>query len=395
MYQRFGTSAFKKDLTNIIALCDALGNPHRSLKCVHVAGTNGKGSVSHMLASIFQTAGYKTGLYTSPHLIDFRERIRVNGVCVSEEFVIRFVKEIEPHLQTIKPSFFEITVAMAFQYFSKQEIEIAIIETGLGGRLDSTNIIHPELSIITNIGYDHMDMLGETLAEIAFEKAGIIKPNTPVVIGERHNETTEVFTKKANECEADIMFAEDTLGESLYASDLKGYYQKANIKTVIASCHALKQLGYDLTENAIQRGLLNVARNTGLMGRWQLIQHNPRVICDTGHNTEGIQQIVKQLTNESFQKLHIVFGQVVGKDYKNILSLLPKNATYYFTKPSVIRGLDEKELLEQAVQFNLNGQSYSTVEKAYHTAKNAANKNDLIYVGGSTFVVADFLASLG
>lgn len=343
MYQRVGNAAYKKDLNNTLALCEALGNPQHKFKSIHVAGTNGKGSVSHMLASIFQENGYSTGLYTSPHLLDFRERIKINGETVSEEFVIQFVKQIKPHLEAIKPSFFEITVAMAFHYFAESKVDIAIIETGLGGRLDSTNVVNPELSVITNIGMDHTDMLGTTLTAIAGEKAGIIKPNVACVIGEMHPETKSVFDKKAAEVGAPISYAQELItSEEVWPSDLVGDYQKANIRTVMASVKVLSQTNWKL--DAAKEAIMHVVRNTGLLGRWQTIQSNPKVVCDTGHNKDGLQYIVKQLANQEYKKLHIVFGQVVGKDTSETLEILPKQAVYYFCKPSVIRGLSEVEL---------------------------------------------------
>ncbi|MCB9263269.1 MAG: bifunctional folylpolyglutamate synthase/dihydrofolate synthase [Flavobacteriales bacterium] len=395
MYQRIGSAAYKKDLTNTLALCEVLGNPHHSFKTIHVAGTNGKGSCSHSLASVFQENGYKTGLYTSPHLIDFRERIKVDGQLVSEEFVVDFVAKIAPHIESIKPSFFEITVAMAFAYFADQKVDVAIIETGLGGRLDSTNVITPEVSLITNIGFDHTDMLGETLPEIAAEKAGIIKPNVPVVIGEHQPEVEHVFIEKARSVHASLIVASEVVNANGYTTDLKGIYQKKNMVSVLATVMVLRQNGWKLDSAKIKSGLQNVVKNTGLLGRWQTIQNYPKVVCDTGHNAEGIGYIVEQLASEKYGKLHIVFGQVVGKDPRKVLKLLPKNATYYFCQPSVIRALDVNELAEIAKSENLKGSLYPEVSEAHKAALEAANENDFIFVGGSTFVVADLLSYLG
>lgn len=393
MYQRVGNAAYKKDLNNTLALCEALGNPQHKFKSIHVAGTNGKGSVSHMLASIFQENGYTTGLYTSPHLLDFRERIKINGETVSEEFVIQFVKQIKPHLEAIKPSFFEITVAMAFHYFAESKVDIAIIETGLGGRLDSTNVINPELSVITNIGMDHTDMLGTTLTAIAGEKAGIIKPNVACVIGEMHPETKPVFDKKAAEVGAPISYAQELItSEEVWPSDLVGDYQKANIRTVMASVKVLSQTDWKL--DAAKEAVMHVVQNTGLLGRWQTIQSNPKVVCDTGHNKDGLQYIVKQLAKQEYKTLHIVFGQVVGKDTSETLEILPKQAVYYFCKPSVIRGLSEVELANSAKAIGLKGEAYQTVKEAYQSALEIADDEDFVFVGGSTFVVADLLTYL-
>ncbi len=395
MYQRVGAAAYKKDLTNTLALCEALDNPQNKFKSVHVAGTNGKGSVSHMLASVFQQNGFKTGLYTSPHLVDFRERIRINGECVSEDFVIDFVNKIKEPLEKIKPSFFEITVAMAFHYFAQQQVDIAIIETGLGGRLDSTNVVTPEVSIITNIGLDHTDMLGDTLPLIAAEKAGIIKAGIPVVIGERDADTDEVFTSKAQSLNAEITFAEDMVKPNkIWQTDLLGYYQVQNVRTAMAGLVALNNLGWGLDIQKCRKGIRSVVKNTGIQGRWQIIQDNPKVICDTGHNTEGIEEIVMQLEQENFNQLHIVFGQVQGKDTAKVLQPLPKDATYYYCKPSIVRALDASELATNAAQQNLNGTVYETVMSGYTAALMAASPDDVIFVGGSTFVVADFLEGL-
>jgi dihydrofolate synthase/folylpolyglutamate synthase len=395
MYQRVGAAAYKKDLTNIIALCKALDNPHTKFKTIHVAGTNGKGSTAHMLASVLQANGFKTGLYTSPHLIDFRERIRINGDCISETHVVDFVERITPELESIQPSFFEITVAMAFFYFAEEQIDIAVIETGLGGRLDSTNIITPEISVITNISLDHTDMLGTTLELIAGEKAGIIKKNTPVIIGEHQPETDQVFVDKAQELSAPIVFADDVVAPNkIWQTDLLGYYQHNNARTMMAVLIELNNLGWQLDIKKCQKGLYAVASSTGLLGRWQVIQEEPKVICDTGHNTEGIEQIVTQLQHQSFENLLIVFGQVTGKDTSTVLELLPKDATYYFCKPSVVRGLDVDMLSEAATAHDLKGESFDSVMTAYTAALTHAGPNDLVFIGGSTFVVADLLTGL-
>jgi dihydrofolate synthase/folylpolyglutamate synthase len=390
MYQNKGKSAFKKDLSNTLKLSAHLNHPEQKFKSIHVGGTNGKGSTSHMLASILQEAGYKVGLYTSPHLKDFRERIRINGQVVSKQFVIGFIKRNKTFLESNNLSFFEMTVGMAFDYFAKQKVDIAIIEVGLGGRLDSTNIITPELSVITNIGFDHMQFLGTTLPEIASEKAGIIKPNIPVVIGETQSETKEVFSSKAKSKNSEIYFA-DQLVEEVLESDLKGTYQEHNKKTVIQSVSVLRQLGYDISNLNLKKGLLNVVKNSGLQGRWQVLQEHPKIVCDTAHNKEGLSYTMQQLQTETYNNLHIVFGVVSDKDLDSIISLLPKNTTYYFCKPNVQRGLDEDLLKEYFLNKGFTGDSYSSVNEALNAAKLKANTDDLIYVGGSTFVVAEVL----
>lgn len=388
MYQNKGKSAFKKDLTNTLKLSQHLREPHTRFKTIHVAGTNGKGSTSHMLASILQEAGYKVGLYTSPHLKDFRERIRINGKVVSKQFVIGFIKRNKVFLESNKLSFFEMTVGMAFDYFAKRKVDIAVIEVGLGGRLDSTNIITPELSVITNIGLDHTQFLGDTLEKIAAEKAGIIKANIPVVIGETQPETKEVFKTKAKETDSKIYFADQLINDVL-ESDLKGSYQLKNIKTVIQSVNVLRQSDFKISDFQLKKGLLNVSKNTGLKGRWQILSLEPKIVCDTAHNKEGLTYVMQQLQLETFSKLHIVFGVVNDKDLNSIINLLPKTATYYFSKPNVQRGLDVKILKATFAENNLIGEAYSSVEEALDNAKKAANKEDLIYVGGSTFVVAE------
>ncbi|WP_040756465.1 bifunctional folylpolyglutamate synthase/dihydrofolate synthase [Winogradskyella psychrotolerans] len=390
MYQNKGNSAFKKDLTNTINLAKHLNHPEDRFRSIHVGGTNGKGSTTHMLASILQEAGYKLGLYTSPHLKDFRERIRINGKVITEQSVINFIKRNKAFLEANQLSFFEMTVGMAFEYFANEEVDIAIIEVGLGGRLDSTNIITPELSVITNIGYDHTQMLGHTLKEIAGEKAGIIKQNIPVVIGETHSETKTVFKTNAEEMHSEIYFA-DQLIDTILESDLKGAYQIHNIKTVLQSVKVLKSIGFTISEKNLEKGLLNVTTNTGLQGRWQILGTEPKIICDTAHNKEGLTSVMKQLKEESFNQLHIVFGVVNDKDLDSIIPVLPVEAIYYFCKPDVQRGLDA-ELLKNSFEKNkLFGKSYGSVVDALTDAKSKANKHDLIYVGGSTFVVAEII----
>ncbi len=390
MYQRQGNSAFKKDLSNTLKLSEHLGFPERSFKSIHVAGTNGKGSTSHMIASILQEAGYKVGLYTSPHLKDFRERIKINGKTVSKQFVIGFIEKNKTFFENQSLSFFEMTVGMAFDYFSKENVDIAVIEVGLGGRLDSTNVIMPQISVITNIGFDHMQFLGSTLQEIAKEKAGIIKPNIPVVIGETQTETTAVFIEIAKQNNAEIIFA-DQQQIKKYESDLKGYYQLKNIITVVETINQLQRIGYHISENQIKNGFLNVKSNTGLMGRWQELNASPKVICDTGHNKEGLSYVMKQIANEVFDSLHIVFGVVNDKDLSTIINVLPKKATYYFCKPDIPRGLDANLLRQSLNGFGLHGNAYESVNEAYKAALGKAKPNDFIFVGGSTFVVAEII----
>lgn len=389
MYQRVGADAFKKDLFNIINLSEFLGDPHRDFKTVHVAGTNGKGSTSHMLASILQEAGYKVGLYTSPHLIDFRERIKINGVEIPENEVIDFIDSNKNYLEQHNLSFFEMTVGMAFSYFSKEKVDVAIIEVGLGGRLDSTNIINPVLSVITNIGLDHTNMLGNTLEEIASEKAGIIKPNTPVVIGEFQEETYPVFQKIAKNNSAEIVLASKSTIQ--LKTDLKGSYQQYNSKTAYVASQVLLSKGFQISSENIERGLNSVINNTGLQGRWQQLHDKPKVICDTAHNKEGLTYVIAQLRNETYSQLHIVLGFVSDKKLEDVLPLFPKEAKYYFCKPDIPRGLSEITLLQEAANFQLKGNAYSTVKEAYKVAMNNANEDDLIFIGGSTFVVADIL----
>lgn len=411
MFSRIGAAAIKKDLHNTIALCEVLGNPHTKFKSIHIAGTNGKGSVSHMLAAILQTAGYKTGLYTSPHLHDFRERIKVNGEMVSEAFVIDFTQRIQPQIEQLEPSFFEITVAMAFEYFAEQQVDIAVIETGLGGRLDSTNIITPELSIITNIGWDHMNLLGDRLDKIAFEKAGIIKQEIPAVIGETIPETENVFLQKAKEQQATLLFANDhfTTEEVLmvnnqlqvivknkitgkplsYELDLPGLYQTKNLCTVLTAVEQLQQQGWNISQEQVQTALSHTKQINGLHGRWEVIRQNPTVVLDVGHNEDGMKQIIKQLQFCSFQQLHIVIGMVKDKEIDKVLALLPTDALYYFTKAQIPRALDEVTLQQKANAFNLKGETYLNVNDALTKAKQCASADDLILVCGSVFLVGE------
>jgi len=387
MYQRQGKAAFKKDLTNSILLAKQLKNPEKKFKSIHVAGTNGKGSTSHMIASVLQEAGYKVGLYTSPHLKDFRERIKINGKVIKKIEVINFIKKNKPFFEKHRLSFFEMTVGLAFDCFAKHNIDIAVVEVGLGGRLDSTNIISPEVSVITNIGKDHTQFLGERLEEIAFEKAGIIKEKIPVVIGENQQETLSVFKEIANKNISPFYLASEI--KSSLKTDLKGSYQKQNLKTAIQTLKVLVKKGFSISEENLKKGLLHVVQNTGLMGRWQLLNNHPKIICDTGHNKEGLQYVMQQLSEEDFRNLHIVFGVVNDKNLTTILPLFPKNAIYYFCKPNIPRGLSELELQLECKNYHLFGNAYSSVQKALKSAKNNANKEDVIFIGGSTFVVAE------
>ncbi|WP_445735391.1 bifunctional folylpolyglutamate synthase/dihydrofolate synthase [Mariniflexile sp.] len=391
MYQRQGQSAFRKDLLNTIKLAEHLNFPEKHFKTIHVAGTNGKGSTSHMLASILQEAGYKVGLYTSPHLKDFRERIKINGKEVGKQFVNGFIKRNKLFFEQNSLSFFEMTVGMAFEYFKKKKVDIAVIEVGMGGRLDSTNIITPEVSVITNIGLDHTQFLGDTLEAIAFEKGGIIKPNIPVVIGETQKETTAIFKDLAEKNKSRIVFADQQQFTENHTSDLTGAYQKKNIITVLQAVKELQEKGFNISKENIKNGLLHAVKNTGLMGRWQTLQLNPKVVCDTGHNKDGLTYVMKQLSNEVFEKLHIVFGVVNDKDLGSIVDLLPKNATYYFCKPDIPRGLDAKELKGFLSNFGLKGDAYGSVNEAYNNALYNANANDFVFIGGSTFVVAEII----
>ncbi len=390
MYQNQGKTAYKANLDNTYQLADYLNHPENDFKSIHVAGTNGKGSTSHMLASIFQEAGYKVGLYTSPHLKDFRERIKINGKEISEPFVIDFIEKHHGFFESNSLSFFEMTVGMAFDYFSKEKVDIAIIEVGMGGRLDSTNIITPLVSVITNIGLDHTQFLGTTLEAIAGEKGGIIKSNVPVVIGETQPETGFVFNELAKKNNSKIYFADKEI-LAIPESDLKGNYQQKNIRTVIQTIKVIKDKEFDISEEHIKNGLLNVVKNTGLKGRWQILQEQSKIICDTAHNKEGLNYVMEQLKDENYNTLHMVFGVVNDKDVDSIIPLLPKNAIYYFCKPSIPRGLDAEELRHQFMLNGFIGNSYSSVKEAFKTAKLHATKNDLIYVGGSTFVVAEII----
>jgi len=387
MYQRQGEIAFKKDLTNILAFSKVLNFPEKKFKSIHVGGTNGKGSTSHMLSSILQEAGYKVGLYTSPHLKNFTERVKINGNEIPNKKVVDFIAKNKRFLEEQKLSFFEMTVGLAFDYFAEEKVDIAIIEVGLGGRLDSTNIITPEVSIITNIGLDHTQFLGETLSEIAFEKAGIIKQNVPIVIGERQEEIVAVFKKIANEKSSKISFASDDNFD--YGTDLLGDYQKNNTKTAITAIKKLK--GFTITEENIRKGLLNILNNTKLLGRWQVLQEKPKVICDTAHNKEGLVYVLNQLQKENFSQLHIVLGVVNDKKLDNILALFPNDAKYYFCKPDIPRGLSAEILQQEAGRFLLKGRSFLSVNEAYTNAQKNAKKEDLIYVGGSTFVVGEII----
>ncbi len=390
MYQRQGKSAYKTDLSNTILLVNHLNNPQDHFKSIHVAGTNGKGSTSHMLASVLQEAGLKVGLYTSPHLKDFRERIKINGEEVSKQFVIGFVKRNKSFFETNALSFFEMTVGMAFDYFKKENVDIAVVEVGLGGRLDSTNIITPQVSVITNIGIDHTQFLGDTLEAIAYEKAGIIKPNIPVVIGETQPETQDVFNLISNKNKSTIVFA-DKVTKQTYKSDLLGTYQVKNIATAIQTINELRQRGFNISEKHIKEGLLNVVTNTKLMGRWQVLKREPKVVCDTGHNREGLTCVMNQLANEKFDTLHVVFGVVNDKDLNTIVDLLPKKATYYFCKPAIERGLNANTLKTALSTYGLLGNTYSSVKEAYKSALKNSQPKDFIFIGGSTFVVAEIL----
>lgn len=391
MYQTQGASAYKKDLTNTLLLAKYLDHPERDLKCIHVAGTNGKGSTSHLLASVLQEAGYKVGLYTSPHLKDYRERIKINGKEISEEFVCQFISSNKEFFEENQLSFFEMTVGLAFEYFKKQKTDINVIEVGMGGRLDSTNIIKPLISVVTNIGFDHTQFLGNTLEAIASEKAGIIKNDTPIVIGEYTSETKNVFLNKAKETNSKIFFASDLIKET-FPSELLGDYQIHNRKTVIQTIKILQSLKkFKITEENIKNGFQKVIKNTGLLGRWQQLNETPKVICDTAHNSHGLKIVLNQIQNEKFEELHIVLGVVNDKDLNEILPLFPKNAKYYFCKPNIPRGLNAGILQKKAADFQLNGKVYNSVSNAYHEALKSSTEKDFIYIGGSTFVVAEVL----
>ena len=414
MYQRQGKSAYKADLTTTLLLDKYFGHPHKHYKTIHIAGTNGKGSVSHMLASILQEAGYKTGLYTSPHLKDFRERIKINGQPIPEHDVIYFVTHNRKIINELHPSFFEMTASMAFELFKNEKVDVAVIEVGMGGRLDSTNIISPDLSIITNIGLDHTQFLGNTKALIAKEKAGIIKNDTPVVIGETQPETIEIFINAAKEKNAPLIQADKIyrIPYSTFSSDdkqimqvysddkiafknlkvsLSGWYQSKNVVTALAACKILEEKGYYITETGIFKGMESIQETTGIQGRWQVIGHNPRIICDTGHNEDGIKAVVDQIKNTPYEKLHIIFGTVNDKDITTILSLMPKNAEYYFTKAQIPRSMNEIKLWQTAKKYGLTGDHYPDVKTALAEAQKNVSPNDLIFIGGSTFIVADAL----
>ena len=390
MFHRIGPAAYKPGLDNTHALLKLVGNPETSLKCVHVAGTNGKGSTSHLIASVLQEAGYKTGLYTSPHLKDFRERIRINGAMIPKEEVIDFVELYKDKWQEIAPSFFEITVALCFRYFLKKNVDIAVIETGLGGRLDSTNVVTPEVSVITNIGMDHMNLLGDTIEKIAFEKAGIIKQNCPVVIGTMRLEAENITRAKAKEMDAPIFFANEM--DVVPDSTLNVIYQEQNKRTALCAIRVLQNAGdWNISESAINRGYQNVVSNTGLAGRWQILQQNPLVIADVAHNEDGINMVLQQLASMKFNRLHFVLGMVSDKDISKVLSLLPSNAIYYFCKADIPRGMDAEELKNQASEFGLQGQTFDSVISAYGAALMASNEDDLVLVSGSIFTVAEVL----
>ncbi|MEO6884248.1 MAG: folylpolyglutamate synthase/dihydrofolate synthase family protein [Bacteroidia bacterium] len=411
IFQRVGSAAYKADLNNTIALCRLAGNPENKFKSIHIAGTNGKGSTSHLIASILQAQGYKTGLYTSPHLKDFRERIKINGKFISQKYVVDFVKKYQHGFEDIKPSFFEMTVALAFTYFADEKVDIAVIETGLGGRLDSTNVIVPEVSIITNISFDHTGILGDTLEKIAYEKAGIIKPKVPVIIGETQNAVKNVFLERAKETASKIIFSDaeyqvENTGyekeQQLFrvyhkkklrfeklSCELLGGYQKKNFSAVLKTIDVLNEKKIAVSEKALIKGFSTVITKTGLLGRWQILSRNPLTIADTGHNEAGIREVLQQIKSTPHQKLHFVIGMVNDKDISTVLKLLPKNAIYYFCKATIPRALNEKELQQKAISFGLKGNSFSTVAKALKVAKIKAKKEDLIFIGGSTFVVAE------
>jgi dihydrofolate synthase/folylpolyglutamate synthase len=411
MFSRIGAQAYKKDLHNTLELCESIGNPHHRFRSIHIAGTNGKGSVSHMLASILMACGYKTGLYTSPHLRDFRERIRINGQMVTEDFVTRFTGRMMPEIDRLEPSFFEITVAMAFEYFAEEQVDVAVIETGLGGRLDSTNIITPELSVITNIGWDHMNILGDTLPKIASEKAGIIKAGVPVVIGEYDPQTAPVFIEKAQEEQAPLIFAEDKWKAKDYRHengqlvvdayqqdsntalccilDLSGIYQIKNLLTVLAAVDQLREAGWNMPSSKVLEGLSDAGRSTGLRGRWELIRSNPRLIVDVAHNPPGMQLLREQIGLTPHKCLHVVLGMVKDKDVDAVLALLPEGATYYFTRAAIPRAMPEDELSERAKSFGHNGHAYPNIDEALNAALGRAEQEDLILVCGSVFLVGE------
>lgn len=412
VFEHVGAVAYKEGLQNTLALDKHFNHPHTNFKTIHIAGTNGKGSCSHSLASILQEAGYKVGLYTSPHLVDFRERIRVNGQCISKERVIKFVKDERKFFEPLHPSFFELTTALAFKYFDEQKVDIAIIEVGLGGRLDCTNIISPILSIITNISFDHTQFLGDTLAKIAGEKAGIIKKGVPVIIGEANEETRPVFQSKANEVNSDIVFAEDNAivtssspivdggrrynlsNNSTLVGELSGDYQERNMNTILCACNILKQMNIIKNDDIIAKGLTNICKNTGLLGRWQTIQNNPTVVCDTGHNVGGWNYLAPQIKRQQCNQLRIVFGMVDDKDINSVMFLLPKNAIYYWTQTETKRAIKAERVAEIAIKHDLRGEIFDNVEVAYTKALQDSNKDDFVFVGGSSYIVADLLTFL-
>ena len=389
MYQRVGQSAFKKDLTNTLALCAALDNPHQKFKSIHVAGTNGKGSSSHMLASVFQQAGYKTGLYTSPHLKSFTERIRINGQPISEQAVIDFVQNHKHTIEQIQPSFFEMTVALAFHHFAQQTVDIAIIEVGLGGRLDSTNVITPELSLITNIGMDHMEFLGDTLELIAGEKAGIIKTGVPVVVGTTQPETAPVFLRVAQENQTLVTFADQVVTDLDYKLDLEGAYQQQNLPGVLQSIVEMRSQGWAIGEAAVRSGLAQVVSNTGLKGRWQKLSNNPLTICDTGHNVAGVEAIIDQIISMSYKQLHLVLGFVNDKNVAEVLTLFPSGALFYFCQSTVPRAMPLDQVKSIAESLSIRASYIANVNEALSEARTQADAEDFIFVGGSTFVVAE------
>ena len=391
MYQRVGVSAYKADLDNTKAICKLLGNPENKFESVHVAGTNGKGSTSHMLAAVLQSTGYKVGLYTSPHLKDFRERIKINGKMISKKFVMDFVDKYKSNFETIDPSFFEWSTGLAFDHFAKEKVDIAIIETGLGGRLDSTNVITPLLSIITNISYDHQNLLGNTLEKIAYEKAGIIKQNGIVVIGEKQKETKNIFEKKAKDMNALLLYAEDFASSKGISCGLKGTYQQKNIPIVLLASEILNHLGYKINSKSVAKGFKDVCKLTGLRGRWDTISKNPLIIADIAHNEAGIKEVFRQVKTIKYKNIHIVFGTVNDKDIQKILSLLPKKEIYYFCKANIPRALDENTLASKAEKFGLKGKTFSSVKQALNSAKKNAGQKDLILVTGSAFVVAEVI----
>lgn len=412
VFEHVGAVAYKEGLQNTLALDKHFNHPHTNFKTIHIAGTNGKGSCSHSLASILQEAGYKVGLYTSPHLVDFRERIRVNGQCISKERVVKFFKDERKFFEPLHPSFFELTTALAFKYFDEQKVDIAIIEVGLGGRLDCTNIILPILSIITNISFDHTQFLGDTLAKIAAEKAGIIKKGVPVIIGEANEETRPVFQSKANEVNSDIVFAEDNAivtssspivdggrrynlsNNSTLVGELSGDYQERNMNTILCACNILKQMNIIKNDDIIAKGLTNICKNTGLLGRWQTIQNNPTVVCDTGHNVGGWNYLAPQIKRQQCNQLRIVFGMVDDKDINSVMFLLPKNAIYYWTQAESKRAIKAERVAEIAIKHDLRGEIFDNVEVAYTKALQDSNKDDFVFVGGSSYIVADLLTFL-